>query len=225
MSAPGPLVVTADPAAAPVVIVVNVDQLFAEILRLALTEGGRCEVADCGPLAGAVSIAARSHPDVVILGLGSRRQEAIATLQALRTSVPASPVLVLAPDADAETLSSVMTAGAKGCLTVDADLADFVAAVLEVARGEMVLSGHSLEVLVRHLGRQETGPVGSPAKLTDRELIVLTLLVRGATTDAITAELGVSPHTTRTHIQNVLSKLGVHSRLEAAAYAAEHSLV
>ena len=95
------------------------------------------------------------------------------------------------------------------------------------ADGQVVLSGRRLEALVRHLS-QRCAPLtanGPGGPLTERECEVLHLLAAGASTPSIAEGMLISPHTARTHVQNVLVKLGVHSRLEAAAYAVRNNLL
>lgn len=213
--------------ALPRVLIVNQHQLVGEILRSALTEDGLFDVVDPVARAGdALAAAHRGEVDVVLLDVESDEQSALQLLHDLRSSERPPAVLVLTSATDAQTVSAVMAAGASGYLTLDADLHDVREAVRSAAEGRVALNGRRLEALVRHLTRQRTPEPAAPSSgLTDRELAVLRLLVDGAATGRISEELGISAHTTRTHVQNVLMKLGVHSRLEAAAHAAAHGLV
>lgn len=203
-------------------------QLFAEVLRVALTDrGGYNVVGTCTSLPDLRAAAERYQPDVVLLDVESTRCDGLAVLRDLRAALPRVAVLILSAAADPDLLSEVMTSGAAGFLSLEADMADVISAVRSAADGQVVLSGRRLEALVRHLARRAapTPPSGPGGRLTDREAEVLLLLAEGASTPVIASSLFISAHTARTHVQNVLVKLGVHSRLEAAAYAVRNGLV
>jgi DNA-binding NarL/FixJ family response regulator len=92
-----------------------------------------------------------------------------------------------------------------------------------------VTASKEIEALVQERLRQAEPPAAAdgtpPPELTRRELEILRRLAGGASTQTMAAELHVSPATVRNHVQNILAKLGVHSRLEAAAYATRHHLL
>ncbi len=208
------------------VLVAHETRLFADVLRVALSERTALEVLPSIPaLADAVEVARRSRPDVIIMDLESRTADGLEVLKALRAALPDCFVLIVTSSVDAETLPAAMSAGASGYLTMDADMSDVVDAIRTTAAGQVVLSGSRLEALVRHLSGQSRPVAASKGLLTDRERDVLVLLVDGQSTVSIAKHLGVSHNTARTHIQNVLTKLGVHSRLEAAARAVRERLV
>jgi DNA-binding NarL/FixJ family response regulator len=219
------LVVTTRPTR---VMVALEQQLFGEVLRVALIDrGGYDVVATCSALTDLRPAAERAQPDVVLMDVESTSCDGLAVLRELRTALPKAAVLVLSSAPGPELLSDIMTAGAAGFLSLEADMADVISAVKQAADGKVVLSGRRLEALVRHLAQRSapTPPSGPGGRLTEREHEVLLLLASGAATPMIAASLFISAHTARTHVQNVLVKLGVHSRLEAAAYAVRHGLV
>jgi DNA-binding NarL/FixJ family response regulator len=202
--------------------------LFAEVLRVALGDRGGYEVVgSCSSLGDLHAEVERCKPDVVLMDVVSDQQDGLAVLRELRQAAPRTAVLVLSAAQDAALLSEVMSAGAAGFLSFEADMSDVISAVRAAADGQVVLSGRRLEALVRHLAQRAapTPPSGPGGRLTEREAEVLVLLASGASTNAIAASLFISAHTARTHVQNVLMKLGVHSRLEAAAYAVRNGLV
>jgi DNA-binding NarL/FixJ family response regulator len=201
-------------------------RLFAEVLRVALAERAGFEVLPTiVPLEQAVRAAKQARPQVVIMGLESRTANGLEVLRELRAALPETAVLVVTASADAASLSAAVSAGASGYLTMEAEMSDLVDAVRATAAGKVVLSGRRLEALVRHLAQRSRPRQGAEALLTERERDVLARLVEGKSTKAIAAELCVSHNTARTHIQNVLTKLGVHSRLEAAARAVKEQLI
>lgn len=213
----------------PTRVLVALEQLlFAEVLRVALTDrGGYDVVASCSNLSELRAVAERTQPDVILMDVESDRCDGLAVLRDVRGALPRTGVLVLSGSPGPELLSDVMTAGAAGFLSLESDMADVITAVRQAADGQVVLSGRRLEALVRHLAQRATPtpPSGPGGRLTEREHEVLLLLAQGASTPDIAGALFVSGHTARTHVQNVLVKLGVHSRLEAAAYAVRNGLV
>lgn len=210
------------------VMVALEQQLFAEVLRVALTDRGGYDVVNGGTsLADLRGAAERMRPDVVITAVESSRCDGLAALRELRAALPKIAVLVLDAVPSPQLLAEVMAVGAAGFLSLEADMAEVIRAVRQAADGQVVLSGRRLEELVRHLAQRSapTAPSGPGGRLTEREHEVLLLLAGGASTPAIAASMYISPHTARTHVQNLLAKLGVHSRLEAATYAVRHGLV
>ncbi|HUR13673.1 MAG TPA: response regulator transcription factor [Mycobacteriales bacterium] len=212
----------------PIRAVVALEQpLFAEVLRIALTDrGGYDVVGACSSLSELRALAERCQADVILMDVESSTCDGLAVLRDLRQSLPSTAVLVLTAVSSPEMLAEAMTAGAAGCLSFESDMREVISAVRSAAQGQVVLSGRRLEALVRHLVQRTTvaPPSGPGGRLTTREVEVLRLLAGGASTSAIARELLISTHTARTHVQNVLVKLGVHSRLEAAAYAVRHGI-
>ena len=202
--------------------------LFAAVLRVALIDRGDYDVVGVtSELIDVPDLAARCQPDVILLDVESSSCDPIGVIRQLRERQPRAAILALSAVPSAEQLSAVMTAGAAGFLSFEAEMSEVIEAVSAAAAGKVVLSGQRLEALVRHLAarsapRTTQGPGG---RLTERETEVLCLLASGASTPLIASALFISTHTARTHVQNVLVKLGVHSRLEAAAYAVRHGLV
>jgi DNA-binding NarL/FixJ family response regulator len=137
-------------------------------------------------------------------------------------------VIVLAPSEDDAPLVAAVEAGASGFLTKDCPLTDLISAAHAVVRGEMVvpprLLAPLLSGLMRHRKEQDEA-MRRLARLTRREREVLALLAQGAGNDRIAQSLVISPQTARTHVQNLITKLGVHSRLEAAMFAARNDVM
>lgn len=129
---------------------------------------------------------------------------------------------------DQWTLQAVIQAGMDGYVTKDMELGSLVAAVKQVVRGEAFVPPGMLGTLLRNLidtSRAADEALQRFMRLTRREKEVLELLVEGCSHDVLADILGISPQTARTHVQNVISKLRVHSRLEAVALAVDHRLV
>lgn len=135
--------------------------------------------------------------------------------------LPGCRVLAMGRQADIGSVAEAMGSGARGYVTVDDSLERLRDAIHDLAAGGVALPRLTPDA-------PDPAPAGrptAPQRLTPREMQVLRLLVDGQTTAQIAEASGVSLNTARTHVQNILTKLGVHSRLEAAAYAARHGLV
>lgn len=145
----------------------------------------------------------------------------------LKASQPDATVVMLTALADDQTILETIQAGADGYLTKDQGLDDVVAAVRAAYAHEVLLSRAVIaEIALRVAdarGRVAERPVTEP--LTPRELDVLRLLVEGLDSPTICEQLSVASNTLRTHVQNIMAKLGTHSKLATVAYALRHGLV
>jgi NarL family two-component system response regulator LiaR len=172
--------------------------------------------------------AARTHaPELALIDLGLPNCDPIEATTEIVTDVPECRVLVLADGEDEEALLGAVEAGASGFLTIDAPMTELIDAVRRTHRGETKIPGRMLGGLISGLvrrRRERDQAARIAGSLTRREREVLSLLADGADNDAIAQALVISPQTVRTHIQNVLSKLGVHSRLEAASFVIRNDM-
>jgi DNA-binding NarL/FixJ family response regulator len=146
----------------------------------------------------------------------------------LRDRVPETRIVVLADERDQRLLAEGLGCGASGYVTKDCSPSELVDTVRGVARGEVLIPPTMLGPLLSDLlDRRRVHEVAllKLSKLSRRERQVLALVARGKKSSEIAQELVISPETARTHVQNILAKLGVHSRLEAASFVIEHGLV
>lgn len=209
------------------ILLADRQSLFREAIRTGLEAEADLRVvgeARDGP--EAVSEAARTSPDVAIVDLtlpGGPR-----TCAHVRESVPRCRVLVIGTDEDYRSLIDVLDEGATGYLTKEAPLSELVHATRALHRGETVVPPRMLGPLISALlGRRKERDAAQHriSQLTRREREVLALLSEGADNEGIARALVISPQTARTHIQNILTKLSVHSRLEAAAFVAQNGVL
>jgi NarL family two-component system response regulator LiaR len=179
--------------------------------------------------AEAVELVARTEPDVVLLDLVMPRLDGIEAIKQIRARCPATRILVLTSFADDRTVLPAVRAGAAGYLLKDVQPPELVAAIRTVHSGEALLAPAVATMLVEQLAAEDgaNGAAGERAagpQLTPRELEVLAQLARGRANKAIALELGVSERTVKTHVSNILAKLGFTDRTQAAVYAVEHGL-
>jgi two-component system, NarL family, nitrate/nitrite response regulator NarL len=202
------------------VLLVDSQPLFNEALAALFARDGQHEVVGrCSSAAEASAMIRGLQPDLVLVDASIGLGESPSLVDRILRERPATRVVALGDDRDVNLLTVALKAGAAGVVgkTHGADT------VLRVAQG--VLQGEGavprtmvLEVTRRLIAGERFS--GSPlARLSPRERQVLALLSRGWDNSRIGGHLYISQHTVRTHIQNILEKLGMHSKLEAAAFA------
>jgi DNA-binding NarL/FixJ family response regulator len=203
--------------------------LFREAVRVVLESQSDMEVvAEARDGAQAVAEAEALSPDLAILDVGLPNCDGIRATHMIRERVPNCRVMLLAPEDDHDLLLDALEAGATGYLTKGSPLGELIDAARAVHSGETLVPRNMLGALLAGLIRRrraEDEAMRRMSGLTKREREVLGLLAKGADNDGIAQALVISPQTARTHIQNVLGKLGVHSRLEAAAFVMQNGIL
>lgn len=211
------------------VLLADDQALFRDAVRVALTGEDDIEVvAEARDSVQAITEAERSRPNVALIDVDLPRRGGVQATQVITERSPDCKVILLSGSEDEGVLTDAFMAGASGFLTRDVHLTQLIEATRAVSRGEAVVSPRLLAALLTRLvgrRRERDEALGRVSRLTRRERQVLALLSRGADNVGIADELVISPETARTHIQNVLSKLGVHSRLEAAAFVVRFGVV
>ena len=171
----------------------------------------------------AVDQARALHPDVVLLDVHLPDGSGVEAASRIKKEQPATQVVMLTSDEEESVLRSAVDAGVTGYLSKHEAAPQVLQAVRSAARGEALIAPYMLARLLSGIKRSE----GSlpPGPLSPRELDVLGELALGRDNDMIARSLRLSPNTVRTHIQNILSKLGVHSKLEAVSRAVREGWV
>jgi DNA-binding NarL/FixJ family response regulator len=211
------------------VLIADEQSLFRQAVRSALeTEDDLTVVAEAGDGLEAIEAADRFSPHIALIDTELPKVNGISATRTMRERVPGCKVLVLSNHQDQAALFDAMQAGANGYLTKAIPLAELIEATRAVLRGETIVPpamlGDLLSQLVQSKERQNE-VLRRLSRLTRREREVLALLVEGADNDLVAQQLVISPETARTHIQNILSKLDVHSRLEALALVLRNNIV
>jgi NarL family two-component system response regulator LiaR len=171
----------------------------------------------------ALTEAERLDPDVILLDLVMPHVDGIATLHGLRERSARSRVIVLTTFLDDDKLLPAVRAGAAGYLLKDVEPKELVGAIRTVHAGEALLHpAAAARVMAELVDAARPTPA---ALLTPRENEVLALIARGRSNKVIARELGVSEKTVKTHVSNLLGKLGVADRTQAALYAVQEGLV
>jgi two-component system nitrate/nitrite response regulator NarL len=207
------------------VLIVDDHKLFAEVIRAALHGNGIDTLPVATTAADGLEAARANQPDLVLLDLGLPDADGVSISEKILQACPDTRVVALTGLNDDRFVKDVMRAGFHGYISKDTDVRDFVESVREVMKGEGFVTRRG-QLVASETKRNPNGNAELLARqLTDRERLVLTFLVEGASSEQMAARLGISPNTVRTHVQNVLTKLQVHSRLEAATFAVRNGLV
>jgi two-component system, NarL family, response regulator LiaR len=177
-------------------------------------------VGEAGEGAVAVRLAEELKPDVILLDLVMPGQDGVETIRELRRRARGVRILVLTSYHGDELIYRAIRAGALSYLLKDVEAGELVRAVRAAARGESVLHPRVAARVLSGLRGDEL-----TEGLTRRELEVLTRLARGDTNREIAAALHISEETVKTHVSNLLAKLQVESRTQAALYALRRKLV
>jgi two-component system nitrate/nitrite response regulator NarL len=181
--------------------------------------------------AGVVQAVRRHRPELCVTNIVYGDGEIMDVVEAMRSAVPTCKIILLGSDAEPEMLSAALISGVNGYVDKNRDMSVLLDAMRRVLSGEIVVHGSftrsSPGARVRNVSQtaQSNHARKLASYLTQREAQCLALIVEGLGTEGIAQRLGISRATTRSHVQAMLAKLGVHSRLEAAAFAVQHHLV
>jgi DNA-binding NarL/FixJ family response regulator len=197
------------------------EPLFREAIRMVIdNQHDLLVVAEAETGCQAVALVQELAPDVAIIAADLPACEGEDAVRVVEECAERCRVLVLSRDENQDALLAALEAGAAGFLARTSPLGDLIAAIRSIHLGEAtvppMMLGPLLAALIRRR-REQAGVMQRISALTRREREVLVLVCRGADSRTIAEELVISPETARTHVQNVLGKLGVHSRTEAAA--------
>jgi DNA-binding NarL/FixJ family response regulator len=197
--------------------------LLNDALEVLLTSDGRHEVvASCTPHQDVLLAVQRLQPDLLLIDAELAMSGRPTMLEHALAERPGLKVLLLAPDMDVKLLLDSMGLGAVGVVLKTSSRLTVRSAVESALAGEGPAPRGAPPVL-RQLDPHDRGRESPVQRLSLREREVLALLGQGWSNEAIGNMLFISPNTVRTHIQNILVKLGVHSRLAATTFAMERA--
>ncbi len=190
------------------------------------------DMAIVGEAAGgreAVTLAARVHPDIVLMDVRMPDMDGLTALEQIKHADPDIAVIMVSLYDDTDYLYRAVSAGAAGYILKEASRSDLVRAVRITAEGGSIISPNMLRELLERMSALMT-PVACPGQpidtdLTPREIEVLRHVAAGKTNQEIADELIVSPTTVKTHVQNILQKLNVSDRTQAAVVGLRYGLI
>jgi two-component system, NarL family, nitrate/nitrite response regulator NarL len=196
--------------------------VFLDALSTVLIQHGYGVGAVARSSAEMVALVRRERPDVVLIDRNAPADDDAHTIGRVLAACETASVIVLSANSSSEAVGRALDAGAVGYLHQSRGVGALVGALERVLQGETVVDVP--EAAPSRRPAEPNQALRLAAHLTNRERECLMMLVEGLDTAAMVTRLGVSRTTVRTHLQAVLTKLGVHSRLEAASFAVRHRL-
>jgi len=170
-----------------------------------------------------VALSAELNPDVILMDIVMPQLDGIGAITRIKADQPAVQVVALTSFIEEDKVLAALEAGASGFILKDAEADDVAGAIRAAYNDEVHLDPAAARILAKGMrARSERQPVEA---LTERELEVLSLVGRGRSNKEIATDLGITERTARTHVSNILGKLGLQSRTQAALYAVERKLV
>jgi DNA-binding NarL/FixJ family response regulator len=210
------------------VLIVDDHDLFRTGLRNLLEEQGVEVVGEAASGAEAVQLVRELAPDVVVMDLNMPGMGGIDATRHITSIAPLARVVMLTiSDQDSDVMDAIF-AGACGYLLKDSSIQDLMAGIQAASRGESLISPAIAAKLLQRVRATSTQPEiarAIKAELSERELEVLKLIANGKDNAVIAAELHISPKTVKNHISNILMKLQIDNRIQAAVYAVRSGLV
>ena len=203
------------------VLVVDDHAVVRRGLRMFLGDAADIEiVGEAGDGEEAIRLAGQLAPDVVLMDLLLPKVDGIGAIEVIRGAHPDVQVLALTSVLEDASVIGAVKAGAIGYLLKNTEADDLVAAIRAAAAGQVRLSAEASARLLREIRMPQ-----SPEKLTPRETEVLRLIAEGKANKEISRLLGISEQTAKSHVHEILGKLGMVSRTQAAVYATRIGLV
>ena len=172
----------------------------------------------------AVRLAQELDPDVIVIDLQMPVKDGLAAIEEIKYDGSPAQILVVTSFPDDDKVFSAIKAGASGYMLKDSTPEQLLEAIRTVHKGESALPPSIARKLMQEVRRTSTLPTTTDP-LTPREIEVLKHLAQGATNREIAVDLSVSVRTVTTHVRNILDKLHLANRTQAALYAVEHGIV
>ena len=166
-----------------------------------------------------VDLADSLLPDVILMDLMMPHMDGLEATKRIKDKHPEMPILVLTSFIADDKVFPAIKAGAIGYLLKDTSSADLINAIRQVDRGEVTMHPQIASKVLAELRQPNADRKPTPDPLTEREVEVLKLVAKGLSNKEIAAELQISDHTARTHVNHILSKLHLANRVQATLYA------
>jgi DNA-binding NarL/FixJ family response regulator len=194
----------------------------AGLLSLLAQERGLEVVGEAANGEQALALCARLRPDLVLMDVRMPGIDGLEATRAIKREFPGTDVIIITMHEDPDFLLEAVKAGAAGYVLKGATQPELVRTVRAVLNGESVLQPEAAARLLRRMAGETTAGAAVPVEpLTPRECEVLGLMAAGRTNEQIARELQVAKSTAKTHVQNIIGKLGVSTRTQAAVRAFE----
>jgi DNA-binding NarL/FixJ family response regulator len=209
------------------VMLVDDHDLFRTGLRNLLEEQGVQIVAEASEGSAALSLVRELAPDVVVMDLNMPGMNGIEATREITRQAPLTRVVVLTISDEDDDVIDAILAGACGYLLKDSSIQDLMQGIRAASVGEALISPHIAAKVLQRLRASsvDSETIAQGPELSDRETQVLRLIANGKDNAEIAQDLHISPKTVKNHISNILMKLQIENRIQAAVYAVRRGLV
>lgn len=199
-------------------------RLLLDALTMALTDNGQTVVATALNPEEAVAAAREHRPDACLLDVNFPHASGLAAIAGIHAACPDTKVVMLSGSTSSDLVADAIARGAQGFVGKEKPIGVIIEALEMARQGHLAVD----PLIIRDLftpAADKDDPLRALTLLTEREWEVLGCIMDGMSTEQMADQLGVKRSTTRSHVQNLLTKLGVHSRLQAAALMTTHASV
>ncbi len=210
------------------VLLVDDHDLFRTGLRNLLEQQGVDIVGEAASGSEALQLVREGAPDVVIMDLNMPGMGGVEATRHMSRDAPLTRVIVLTISEEEQDVMDAILAGACGYLLKDASIQDLMQGIQAASVGESLISPHIAGKVLQHVRATTASPEAAAtirAELSEREIQVLKLIANGKDNALIARELHISPKTVKNHISNILMKLQIENRIQAAVYAVRSGIV
>jgi DNA-binding NarL/FixJ family response regulator len=210
------------------VLLVDDHDLFRAGLRNLLEQQGVDIVGEAASGSEALKLVREGAPDVVIMDLNMPGMGGVEATRHMSRDAPLTRVIVLTISEEEQDVMDAILAGACGYLLKDASIQDLMQGIQAASVGESLISPHIAGKVLQHVRATTVAPEAAAtirAELSEREIQVLKLIANGKDNALIARELHISPKTVKNHISNILMKLQIENRIQAAVYAVRSGIV
>jgi DNA-binding NarL/FixJ family response regulator len=210
------------------IAIIEDHQVLVETLKHVIQQEKDMQVVgEAGSCAESFEMILQFRPSILILDVSLPDGDGLSLVPKINKLSPETNILVLTSFSDEDTLMRAMELGVSGFVSKNQHLSELMNAIRQAAQGEIAIPASLLLGLLgrRPYLRRQVLDVQDHESLTKRESEILCYLAQGHSGSEIAGILNISPLTVRTHIRNLIEKLGVHSRLEAVTYALQNGLI
>ncbi|MEN8172570.1 MAG: response regulator transcription factor [Chloroflexota bacterium] len=209
------------------ILVVDDHILFRDGIVSLLKAAGKMVVGEAKNGVEAIEQAKELHPDIILLDIDMPQMNGLETLKKLRQIIPAAKVVMLTVSNENANLLEAVRTGASGYLLKNLSSDEFLRKLDGLERDEVAMTHKTMTQLVNAFAdlEQQESKFDIKGRLTDREIELLHFVVKGCSNREIAEQLFISKNTVKYHMKNILQKLNLQNRAEAAAFAVRNGLV